>query len=459
MAPWKTLSYPILSASRLSTSMRRFRLLSLGVCKGADGLADTARIRRERCQMPRKDILPVLLGGDIGIYAIGRSFYEAYGVKSVCIAPQPIAAIADSSLFSITAIADGNDDDQVIAAVAKVVFDNPGRTLILMTNTDRQIFQLARIKADLPTGVIIPIPPQELIEQVSDKVEFARLCERFGAFTPHTEVVDLTGDAPIPPTTMPFPVVAKPAVSAQYQSMLSLGMKKVWYITSQGELDEVWCRLRDVGFSGTFVVQELIGGDDTQMYSVTAYVDRTGKVSMLASAHVLLEDHSPSMLGNPVAMVVQAYEEITNQATRFLEGTGYRGFANFDVKVDPKTGIALLFEVNPRIGRNSYYCTAGGANPAAAVVEDLVDGASHRIAIADSEVLYTLVPLGLLYRYLRDEDLLKQVKRLVSRGDMVNPQLAASDDGSIRRFKVWLTTMNQYRKFNRYYPKPTTTSF
>ena len=26
------------------------------------------------------DLLPVIVGGDIGVYAIGRSFHEAYGV-------------------------------------------------------------------------------------------------------------------------------------------------------------------------------------------------------------------------------------------------------------------------------------------------------------------------------------------------------------------------------------------
>ncbi len=409
--------------------------------------------------MPREDILPVLLGGDIGIYALGRSFYEAYGVKSVCIAPAPIAAIVDSSLFSVSHVADGDDDGLIVEAVSKVASDNPGRTVILMSNTDRQIFQLARIAVDLPGGIIMPIPPAALIEQVSNKVEFAKLCGRYGAPTPQTEVVELAGDAPIPPTTMPFPVIAKPAVSAQYQAMLSRGMKKVWYVTTQAELDDVWRKLREAGFSGTFVVQELISGDDTQMHSITAYVDRTGKVSMLASAHVLLEDHSPTMLGNPVAMIVQPCEEIADQATRLLEGTGYRGFANFDVKVDPKTGLALLLEVNPRIGRNSYYCTAGGANPAKAVVEDLVDAAPHRLVVAGSEVLYTLVPVRLLRRYVCAAPLLARVERLVSQGRVVNPQLTSDDSGPIRRLKVWLTTMNQYRKFDRYYPRPTKTSF
>ena len=57
------------------------------------------------------------------------------------------------------------------------------------------------------------------------------------------------------------------------------------------------------------------------------------------------------------------------QARTFLAATGYRGFANFDVKVDPRTGVFRFFEVNPRIGRNNYYiptirlCVSASAPP------------------------------------------------------------------------------------------------
>ena len=53
---------------------------------------------------------------------------------------------------------------------------------------------------------------------------------------------------------------------------------------------------------------------------------------------------------------------------------GYRGYANFDVKVDPRDGLAKFFEVNPRIGRNNYSVTGAGANVARFVVAVLQQG-------------------------------------------------------------------------------------
>ena len=34
-------------------------------------------------------ILPVILGGDIGAYAIGREFHEAYGCKAISLIQEP----------------------------------------------------------------------------------------------------------------------------------------------------------------------------------------------------------------------------------------------------------------------------------------------------------------------------------------------------------------------------------
>ena len=47
----------------------------------------------------RNDLQPVVIGGDIGAYALGREMHEAFGVKSYCVAPSPIGAIAHSAIF------------------------------------------------------------------------------------------------------------------------------------------------------------------------------------------------------------------------------------------------------------------------------------------------------------------------------------------------------------------------
>lgn len=80
----------------------------------------------------------------------------------------------------------------------------------------------------------------------------------------------LAGNEPISPSKIAFPLVAKPAYSPEYANFINMGFKKVYFIERQEQLDELWTKLRDAGFAGNFLVQELIGGDDTYMDSVTS---------------------------------------------------------------------------------------------------------------------------------------------------------------------------------------------
>lgn len=94
-----------------------------------------------------------------------------------------------------------------------------------------------------------------------------------------------------------------------------------------------------------------------------------------------------------------------------------------------------------------------------ACVEDLVRGRELEPMRAENEILYTLVPLRLLRHYVRDEQLRARMERLVREGKVFDPQ-RYDKDRSIRRVAdVLLTEWNQVRKFKRYYPEPTNTSF
>ncbi|MBQ6521935.1 MAG: ATP-grasp domain-containing protein, partial [Atopobiaceae bacterium] len=178
-----------------------------------------------------------------------------------------------------------------------------------------------------------------------------------------------------------------------------------------------------------------------------------------SGAQALLEDHAPTMRGNSVAMMTRPMEELRAPVEEMLRGIGYAGFVEIDVKRDPKTGEHVFFEINPRIGRNSYISVCGGVNPIRVMVEDLVDGKPARLLTADEPALYTLIPLGLLYRYITDPELLAEVKGLVSEGRIFDPQHYAAETDPVREALVRATELNQIRKFARYYPKPTESSF
>src|SRR5665811_818632 len=61
-----------------------------------------------------------------------------------------------------------------------------------------------------------------------------------------------------------------------------------------------------------------------------------------------------------------------DQARRLLEHIGWTGFANFDLKYDPRDGRTVFFELNPRLGRSNFYVTAAGRNTVELYVREYV---------------------------------------------------------------------------------------
>lgn len=94
---------------------------------------------------------------------------------------------------------------------------------------------------------------------------------------------------------------------------------------------------------------------------------------------VCLQDHDPTALGNPLCIMGEREEEIIACAKRFLKEVGYRGFANFDIKLDERDGAFRFFEVNTRCGRNTYYLSLGGVNFVELIVREFLLGEAIRL--------------------------------------------------------------------------------
>ncbi|WP_371300451.1 hypothetical protein [Cellulomonas sp. Y8] len=410
-----------------------------------------------------RDLQPVMLGADIGVYALARAFHEAYGVRSVVVSGAALGPVADSRIVDNRLVADGHDPRQLVDAVLEVAREHAGKRLVLLANSDWLVRVVVQHRAELEPHYVVPFLDEDLMDRLSDKATFAEIATDLGLAVPRTIVQDfaLADDpawAPVP-VDVGYPLIAKAASSADYQEVEFPGKKKVFEIASADELDALWASLKRAGFRGRFVVQELVPGDDTQMRSITAYVDSRGSITLLASAHVLLEEHTPSGLGNPAAMVVTREQGMLDQAAALLRGVGYVGFANFDVKVDPRDGSFRFFEVNPRIGRNNYYVTAAGANVARFLVEDRVLDRAVDPVVVDTEVLYSILPHRLLLKYVLDPALAGKVRGLIRSGRVAHPLRYRRDAGLKRRWYVLAAGLNQVRKFRRYYPEPTSTGF
>src|SRR5690606_5764840 len=83
---------------------------------------------------PVADFRPVLLGTDLGVYSIARSFHEAYGVRSIVVSNQSRGPVDHSRILDNVLVGAGASEDQTVAALVDVARRHAGTPLLLLVN-------------------------------------------------------------------------------------------------------------------------------------------------------------------------------------------------------------------------------------------------------------------------------------------------------------------------------------
>jgi D-aspartate ligase len=413
---------------------------------------------------------PVVLGGDIGAYSLARTFHEAYGVKPVVVSGMSTGLVRHSRILHHVAEPRIDEPDAIVARLREIADQHTDADLIVMGSADWLVRTLVENRHRLEDRYTVPYVGEDLLLRLTDKEGFGDLCAELGIAHPTTVVHKIEGDGPgaasEPDTSgLTFPVIAKAASTAAYHDVEFAGKKKVFLVESRAELVDLLARVRDAGYVGSFVIQDYIPGDDSGMRILTCYSDANGKVRFSAFGHVLLEEHTPGALGNPAGIITQTETDVVEQATRLLEHVGWTGFANFDLKYDPRDGRYVFFELNPRLGRSNFYIAAAGAHAVKFSVHEHVHGLDpDPRAVLGPDVplsatgeletrrLYTVLPGALLRRYVLDGDVRAEARRLAWRGRSSNPLWYRAETDPRRIAYLCVAQLNQWRKYARHYP-------
>ncbi|GAB2532408.1 carboxylate--amine ligase [Brachybacterium huguangmaarense] len=414
--------------------------------------------------------VPVIVGGDIGAYSLARAFHEAYGLTSVIVSRLAGWHVTDSAITTNVHCDDPFDPAALGPVLARIAAERPEERLVLLGSADATVKPIIRLRDEgdvLDDRWVVPYVDLETFRAGTEKQNFTRLCERLGVDHPATRIVDLAqevDDAMDIPFT--YPVIAKPAEVSEWKRVSFPGKQKVHTVESRDELLALLRTIRGAGYRESIIVQDRIPGDDQGMRILTVYCDARSRVRFGSWGRTLLEEHSPGAIGNPAAIITGVDPEMVEQAQRICAELGWTGYANFDLKFDPRDGRTKFFELNPRLGRSNYYVTAGGHNPVTWYVDEHLggglpepeDGQAPRIVQDQPEVLYTVVPVALVRRYTTLPDARAQLKRVLKARRVANPLVYRGVEKSPRRWKnIALAMANYVVKFQRHYrpdPRP-----
>ncbi len=398
------------------------------------------------------EFIPVILGGDITTYSLARSFHEEYEIKSIAISTVKNWLNSYSSIIDNIIEPKMNELDTFMDRLVSLGKQYEGqKKLLLIACGDWYVRMIIENRDVLEKYYVIPYIEEELLNKLVLKDSFYDICEKTGVDYPETFVYDVKEKTPLK-LPFDFPVIAKPASSAEYHYAEFKGKKKVFKFNSMEELKGMLSELEKSSYGYKFLVQDFIPGDDNYMHILTCYCDRNSKVRFMSFGHTILEDHGDAAIGNPVAIINTVDRDVMDKSIKFLEETGYTGFANFDIKYDERDGKYKYFEINTRLGRSNFYITGSGFNAVKWIVDDLIYNKKfdNKIVIADNENLYTVVPKSIVLAYCGSDELKEQVKRLYREGKVSNPIDYRGEKNIIHKLYVKYFMFTQKRRFNRF---------
>lgn len=394
--------------------------------------------------------IPVILGGNLGAYSTARSFYEAYSVTSLVLCTLLTGPIDHSAFIEPIVEPKMMQPEALLTLLKNIDKRYPTIKKILLASTDNSVELLITHKSHFPKNWIIPYVDKEVFYRATNKASFYTICESESVPYPKTLVINEYE----PHLPFGFPIIIKPTNSMKYHAIDYPGKEKVYICEDHATYKKSIHDMRHNGYDDEIILQEYLPGDDSLVGVATVYSShKTGEVKVISFGQTLLEDHTPSAIGNHLAILTKKDDQIVRDVTKLIHATGWTGFSNFDVKYDSRDQTYKFFELNARLGRSNYYVTAAEKNTASYYVKDFIENSSIDFSIADKQILYSAVPKKLLLDNIHSDEIKKTIQELYKTNKVYHP-LNSHDEPSIKRkLYVTIATLNYFKKFKRY-PQP-----
>lgn len=403
---------------------------------------------------------PILLGSDINVYGMARSFHELTGEKIQAIASVQYAPTRFSKIVEVELHAGFNEDPVFIETMRQIAkrYENHQEPVILVSCSDGYTELIAKHKEELSKTFVCPCVDYDFLKQLNNKERFYKIAEEHHLPHPETKIIT-PDDYKQQNLSQPFayPVALKPSESVDWLDIHFEGRKKAFTIHSDEEFKDIVGKIYDNGYTHDLILQDFIPGDDSNMRVLNAYVDQNHHVKMMCLGHPLLEDPTPASIGNYVTILPEFNQNLYDTVQNFLEEINYTGFANFDMKFDARDGQFKFFEINLRQGRSSFYVTLNGYNLAKFLVDDYVTG-----ELADAATIYGNqnkatrklwlgVPKKVFEQYAVDNEA-KQTALAMIREDRFGTTLFYRPDMNIKRWALLTYVNHNYvKRYAKYF--------
>jgi len=406
--------------------------------------------------MNRNDFFPIILGSDENAYGNVRLINEAYQIKPLLLCTRLLIPTMNSKMFDLTQIDRFDHEDVFPGALLSVLekYNAPNRKLVVIPCSDYYAGMLSRHYNKFKGLIANHFITATLLDTLDTKDKFYKLCEKHGMDFPKTIVCEPhERDKALEQMDFQFPIVVKPENSNAYDYLHCHfeGKKKVFFFNTKDEYLTMIKSMNTSDYKGKLIIQEFIPGGDSSMRVINSYSDNNGNVKMMCLGQPVLEEYAPKTLGNYAAIISRSDRDIYEKIKAFLEEIGYVGFSNIDMKYDSRTGKYMLFEINPRLGRSSFFVRAAGHNMLKALIDNVVNGEDAPCVYSDQTALWTNVPRAVLRKYVTEPSLSAEINTLYKQKKVLQSLWYKKDLNLKRILRISRYYYGHIKNYERYY--------
>lgn len=212
---------------------------------------------------------------------------------------------------------------------------------VLLPERDDHVELVLRHWDELSASFALPLPDDpEVARRLRHKATLPREAERAGLEAPRTVEADSLETLRSLELRPPF--LLKPVEGQHFAG--SFG-EKVLVAQTKDDLAAQWKRARERGFDT--VVQELVPDSEDQIWSLFAYLGRSGRP--LATVTGVKVRQGPLHFGTSAVFRTTPQPRVRELGLRLLQSAGYTGFAQVELAYDRRDGDFKLLEVNTRV--------------------------------------------------------------------------------------------------------------
>ena len=183
------------------------------------------------------------------------------------------------------------------------------------------------------------------MELFLNKWRFYEACIEHGLPAPATFRIEGAEDLEQIAKKVSFPCIMKPIYYHRWA--MKQGLNKAVYCKDLSDLLDCGRRLADN--LTELIIQEVIEGNEDNIYVVAAYFDRNSRPHGIFVGQKIRQ--YPVGFGTTTLIRTAEVPGLAEMSVKFLQKVGYQGLVDVEFKYDRRTDSYYIIEINPRLGR------------------------------------------------------------------------------------------------------------